>query len=236
MTIPAELLLSMLLAQAPQQQQAQPQPPSGALVEGIVVDFVSGQPIEGALVELRRGQGATPRIVLSPIGELLTATPPLTMTAGPDGKFTFKDPPVGEYRLYATRMRGHTPAEYGQRTPTGTGTALNIAAGQKITGVTLRMSPVGSISGRIFDASGDLVVYASVEVVRSGYLDGKRRLIRVQIRARMIEASIVSILCRRANTLWSRVRGMRDPPEVHWPMNPPSFRAETDPAKVRVLR
>jgi hypothetical protein len=78
-------------------------------------------------------------------------------------------------------MRGHVPAEYGQRTPTGTGTPLNITAGQRITGVTLRMSPVGSIAGRIFDAAGDAVVYASVEVVRSGYLDGKRRLIRVQI-------------------------------------------------------
>jgi protocatechuate 3,4-dioxygenase beta subunit len=179
-TIAAALLVSMLVVQAPQ-QQLPPQPPSGAVVEGIVVDFASGQPIEGALVELRRGQGASPRIVFSPFGELQTPAPPLSTLTGLDGKFVFRDPPVGESRLYATKMRGHAPAEYGQRTPTGTGTSLNIAAGQKITGVTLRMSPVGSIAGRIFDAAGDAVVYASVEVVRSGYLDGKRRLIRVQI-------------------------------------------------------
>jgi hypothetical protein len=175
MKILAAFLVSLALAQVPTQQS-----PSGALVEGIVVDFVSGQPIEGALVELRRGQAA-PRLVFSPTGEILSATPPLSMITAADGKFVFRDPPVGEHRLYATKMRGHAPAEHGQRTPTGMGTPLNITTGQRTAGLTLRMSPVGSISGRVFDAAGDPVEYASVEVVRSGYADGRRRLIRVQI-------------------------------------------------------
>jgi hypothetical protein len=54
---------------------------------------------------------------------------------------------------------------------------LTISAGQKMSGVTLRMAPVSSISGRIVDEAGDPVAYAAVDVLRSGYQDGKRRLI-----------------------------------------------------------
>jgi protocatechuate 3,4-dioxygenase beta subunit len=175
-TMFAKFFLTLILSQAAQPQQA----PSGASIEGTVVEFGSGRPIAGAILELRRTQAAPAgRLVVSPSGEVLQGGPltPATFTTGSEGKFTFKDPAPGEYRLYATRIRGHVPTEFGQRTPTGTGTPFTIAAGQKMSSVTLRMAPVSSISGRIVDEAGDPVPYAAVDVLRSGYQDGKRRLI-----------------------------------------------------------
>jgi hypothetical protein len=176
MTLTAAYLITLIFSQAAQPQQV----PSGASIEGIVVDFGSGQPIDGAVVEFRRAQGAAtaaPRFVVGPSGEILQAPSATTFTTGADGKFKFIDPPAGEYRLYVTRIRGYVPGEYGQRTPAGSGTPLTISAGQKMSGVTLRMAPVSSISGRIVDEAGDPVAYAAVDVLRSGYQDGKRRLI-----------------------------------------------------------
>jgi hypothetical protein len=171
MTILTALLVAWTLAQAPA--------PSGATIDGIVVDFKSGNPIEGAIVELR----STAPVASGPLPEFMLVEQSLgrgralpTFTTGPDGKFRFNNPMPGEYRLYATRIRGHVPAEYGQRTPTGTGIAFTVANGQRMSGITLRMAPVGSISGRVVDADGDPVQFASVELIRPAYQDGKRRL------------------------------------------------------------
>jgi hypothetical protein len=160
MTILTALLVAWTLAQAPA--------PSGASIDGVVVDFKSGNPVEGAVIELRVLAEQPPGSVLLPV-----------IKTGPDGKFTFNNPVAGEYRLYATRIRGHVPAEYGQRTPTGTGISFTLRNGQRMSGITLRMAPVGSISGRVVDADRDPVQYASVELIRVAYQDGKRRLIPV---------------------------------------------------------
>ena len=48
------------------------------------------------------------------------------------------------------------PTEYGQRSPTGTGIAFDVAGGQR---VNLRLTawPTSGISGRVVDADGDPV-------------------------------------------------------------------------------
>src|SRR5262245_47085640 len=168
----AAFLFALTLAQAAPQQA-----PSGATIEGVVVDWASVQPIAGAVVELRRTQAGPPLRLFSPTGELIQGTLPTTFTTGSDGKFAFRDPAPGEYRLYATRIRGHVPTEFGQRTPTGTGTPFTISVGQRMSVVTLRMAPVSSISGRIVDEAGDPVPFAAVDVLKSGYQDGKKTLI-----------------------------------------------------------
>src|SRR5262245_54192066 len=101
----------------------------------------------------------------------------LTATTATTGRFSFRNVPPGEYRLYATRSSGYIPGEYGQRSPVGVGTPLTLAAGQVLSDVRLAMSPTGSISGRIVDGDGDPVVGARVNALRVAYQEGERILL-----------------------------------------------------------
>ena len=88
--------------------------------------------------------------------------------------------PPGEYRLYATRTGGYVPGEYGQRTPTGRGISLGLAAGEKKTDIQLSLTPTGSISGRVYDRDGEPAGRATVQALRPYYRDGRRALTIVQ--------------------------------------------------------
>ena len=156
----------------------------GASIDGIVVRSESGSPISGANVELRRAPPAT--------GQALPAPPPLQQnlpvaadsrvaTTATDGKFRFQNVAPGQYRLYATRSNGFVPGEFGQRTPTGIGSAFTITTGQSMTGITLTMTPTASISGRITESDGEPSGYAFVQAQKAVYKDGRRLLTVVQM-------------------------------------------------------
>src|SRR5205814_6834271 len=88
----------------------------------------------------------------------------------------------GEYQLIATHSSGgYVPAEYGQRKATGQGINFQLAAGQKMTGIVLAMTPTGCISGRVYDADGEPLGKAQVQAMRPVYKNGQRVLTIVQI-------------------------------------------------------
>jgi hypothetical protein len=67
-------------------------------------------------------------------------------------------------------------AEYGARRPGGTGTVIELGAGQRLTNVTLRMSKYGAITGVIYDQNGEPAPNVSVEALRYTMRTGRRTL------------------------------------------------------------
>ncbi len=163
-----------------------------AMLEGIVVSFGTNVPVANADVELRRtavpvtltaaqfdllrSGGALPPGTALPAG---IQAPPTFKTAG-DGKFSFKNVPPGEYRVYATRGTSFIPGEYGQRSPSGTGIPITLAPGQTASNIRVSMTPSATISGRIVDADGDPVADARVNALRVAYQDGERMLLNAR--------------------------------------------------------
>ena len=190
-------LLSLFSAGAVAQQ------PRLASIEGIVVERESGAPMARANVELRRTQapGANAASDLIRLQEELAVTnaaianvgggtaggtAPVAatskvVTSAPDGRFVIREIPPGEYRLYATRSNGHIPGEYGQRTATGAGVPFTIASGQRMTGISLALTPTASITGRVVDAMGESSGYAHVQALKAVYRDGRRTLTVMQL-------------------------------------------------------
>jgi protocatechuate 3,4-dioxygenase beta subunit len=92
------------------------------------------------------------------------------------GKFQLKDLEPGTYRLYAVH-NGFARMEYGQKLMYRPGTPLNLTAGQTMKDVAFRLTPSGTITGRILDDQGDPIPGVSVQVLRSTYdANGKRTL------------------------------------------------------------
>src|SRR5262249_232162 len=131
---------------------------SGASIEGVVVKLGSGEPIANAEIRLSFQDAPTP------------GRPPTTKSDS-NGQFCVENVGQGTDRGLASGDGGFVPAEYGQRTPTGEGTVVAIAAGQKITGLQLTMVPTGAIAGRIYDKNGEPLGNAQVMAMRQVYKD-----------------------------------------------------------------
>jgi Carboxypeptidase regulatory-like domain len=178
------IALAVFAAQVPAAQG----PP--AIVEGQVVRYGSSDAISMATIELRKAAppvpAGVPVIQLAPGTQLppgvqlppgaYLAPQPFSLTAltNAEGRFQIQNVPPGEYRIYATRETGFVPGEYGQRSPTGEGLPFVIEAGLRYSGVRLSMAPVGSISGRVVNASGEPAEYARMGLVREAHRDGVR--------------------------------------------------------------
>lgn len=104
--------------------------------------------------------------------------PPAIVTATTDeqGKFQFKDVEAGAYRIVAAR-NGFARQDYGQRSLNRPGTVLNIRAGQQVNDVAFKLTPAGTISGRVLDSTGEPLVGVTVQALRSSFdATGKRNM------------------------------------------------------------
>jgi hypothetical protein len=165
---------------------ASAQQPRFASIEGTVAERDSGAPMGRAFVELRSVQArpaSDPRsgIRLGSSGTQVVASDSRVVATAPDGSFSIRDIPPGEYRLYATRSTGHSPGEYGQRGATQTGTPFTLTPGQRMTGVSLVLTPTAAITGVVTDGNGDPAGYAHVQALRATYRDGHRTLTVMQL-------------------------------------------------------
>src|SRR5262245_32506176 len=155
--------------------QAQPQRPS-ASIEGIVVKLGTGEPLANANIQLNTESAGGP---LSP-QFVLNEQSRRKARSDANGRFIFENVAPGKYRLIASYDGGYVPVEYGQRSPTGEGIPFEIAAGQKMTGIQLAMTPTGAISGRVYDRDAEPVGRAQVLALRAVYKNGRRTLTIVQ--------------------------------------------------------
>lgn len=141
---------------------AQAADPSASL-EGSVLNKITGAPVKHAHVMYIKVPGAN--------------SYPISTDTDADGRFTIPLE-AGAYRLWVERP-GFARLAYGSRTPDGTGTVLTVAPGQQVHDVTLRIVPLGAISGRVFDEDGEPIQGAGIQVLRFSYSTGKRQLIPV---------------------------------------------------------
>ena len=122
-----------------------------ASIHGRIVDGLTGEPIPRARVRLMMPGVAHP-IVLS----------------GGEGEFVFEKLPAGSFSIgsdKATYLTGRLPDTEG-RTMRSVMRPRRIADGEALDNVVLKMYRSGAISGRVLDAFGDPVEYASVSAMR----------------------------------------------------------------------
>jgi hypothetical protein len=163
---PSGLLLLGLVASlagvsaAPFAQQPQPAP--GAIV-GVVVDAVTGRPVTGARVSLRRVE------TLDPGPRVLTDA---------RGRFVFAGLPAAkDYFLGASRF-GYATTRYGWNSPNGSLAVsairrIAVSEGQIVSDIKVPLWRLGSISGRVVDEAGEPVVGVVVRAFTMANIAGQ---------------------------------------------------------------
>jgi len=154
------------------------QQPQGASIEGVVVTLGSGEPLADATIQLDL---QTKPDSSNPFDVDFSQKSHRFAHSDGAGRFIFENVSPGEYRLIATRSGGYVPGEYGQRTATGNGMPLVVAAGQRMTEIRLALFPTGSVSGRVYDRNGEPVGRAQVQALQPVYKNGHRKLTIIQI-------------------------------------------------------
>ena len=140
-----------LAAQAPPRdpsaRAAAPAPEAAgtAVVRGHVVAADTGLPLRRATVLLRETGEERSRAI----------------DTDADGAFAFETLPPGRYRLKASKAR-YVDTALGARAPGRPGRPVDVAAGQKVEGLTIRLALAGVITGRVLDDAGEPVAGAPV--------------------------------------------------------------------------
>lgn len=165
-----------LVAQRGAPPPGQAAPTGTSLVLGRVVDADTGQPLAGVIVSIGGGPASWP--ATAPAGRPRTA---LTDT---QGRFVFRNLPPASYTLSATvggtgfspsgflvtgvghQIGAYLSGGYGQRRSGGPMLALELADGEKVGDVVVRLWKGGAIDGTVFDEAGEPLVGVVVSAVR----------------------------------------------------------------------
>jgi protocatechuate 3,4-dioxygenase beta subunit len=173
-------------------------PVAKATIEGTVVHSSTGDPVRRAQITIVRNapapvaagqpnpaatqpqagqRGAAPQGAQGQQNAATAQTPSIAPVFTDDqGRFQLTDLEPGTYRLFAAR-NGYTRMEYGQKLMNRPGTALNITAGQIMKDVAFKLTPAGTVTGRIVDELGEPLPGLTVQILRSTYdQNGKRTL------------------------------------------------------------
>jgi hypothetical protein len=127
-------------------------------INGTVLHAVSNGPLAGVRVTAQ-----------SPNRDSIVTTTDAT------GAFAFTSVGPASYRL-TFAARGYVQQTYGQKNPDGAGTPVEIRAGEVVSGLILRLTPFGSVEGRVRDSNGNPAAGAPIELVRATY-DGEGKKI-----------------------------------------------------------
>jgi len=130
-------------------------------VEGTVVNAVSGEPVKKAHLSLR--PAGAPNGV--PYG---------TDTDGA-GHFLFDGVDPGRYTLSISRT-GFVNQQYSPQGNSRQSSPIELAAGQKLKQLTVKLTPQGVLSGRVLDEEGEPLANANVQCMVFGYQRGKKQL------------------------------------------------------------
>jgi uncharacterized protein (DUF2141 family) len=164
-------LVALLVLQAP----VAPREPrdlktSTASIQGVVVRAGSGEPLARSQVTLIRIGDSARHSGSSPPAR------PSTVTDA-SGTFVIRNLEPGSYRIAVAR-NGYARQEYGQRVFGGQGTVVALAAGQAIRDIAFHLTPTGAVTGVVKDASGEPLVGAHVQLLRSSYNASGQRVLQ----------------------------------------------------------
>jgi hypothetical protein len=167
----AVLVAATLLGHAQQRVPGQVTPPRDS----------SGRPREpqaagtgriGGRVMAADGRAIKRARVLATARELANGQAALT---DENGIFDIAELPAGHYTITASKS-GFLTLSYGQRRPLQSGVPLDLADGQQLKGIDLRLPRGGVIEGRIQDEDGYPIAGVMVRAMRYQYVQGNRRL------------------------------------------------------------
>jgi hypothetical protein len=157
MILSAALLVAVMQRGAPP-PVTPPAPLEPGSVEGLVVEAGTARPLPRATIQLE-ARSAQP-----PAGVMVT-------NSRDDGTFIFKNVPAGPISLIA-ELGGYIPEAFGSAPdPYNTPTPA-LLPGQKMTGVRMALTRGGVIAGRLIDDRGDAVVGATVQAMKTTYVNG----------------------------------------------------------------
>ena len=139
------------------QTPAVPQKSGTGVIVGTVVDAVTNAAIGKATVSV------------SPDGNRTRTS----VIADEEGRFVFTDLPAGSLFITSSHA-GYVNGYYGIRSPYSANQNFDLAEGEKVTGVVIRMWKHASVSGTVTDANNDPVVGASVTALRVQVVGGRR--------------------------------------------------------------
>jgi hypothetical protein len=159
-------LVAVAGGQQPPRDPNRPAPP--AMGKGVIVGQVvaadTGQPLPGVRVFLDGGGTAPGR----------------SATTDARGQFEFADLPAARYTLTANRP-GFVESIYGQQQPGSgrPGTPIQLADGQALKNIALRLPKGGVITGLVVDEFGYPSTGTPVRIYRTVFRNGERALMQV---------------------------------------------------------
>ena len=147
------------------------------IVRNAAAPVAAGQPNPAATQPQAAGQRGAPPQGAQGQANAANQTPSIAPVFTDDqGRFQLTDLEPGTYRLFAAR-NGYTRMEYGQKLMNRPGTVLNLTAGQIMKDVAFKLTPAGTVTGRIVDELGEPLPGMTVQILRSTYdQNGKRTL------------------------------------------------------------
>jgi hypothetical protein len=159
-TLPSE-------TQAGQRGQPPPAATGTGFLAGQVVDQASGRGVSGASVLLLSATRGGPA---SRIGRGNAS--PWAVVADSQGRFFFAELPASSYTIQVTK------AGYGPAATISPSRVVDIADGERVTDLQIRLLKLASLSGTIRDEVGDPVVGTEVWAFRRTLVNGRRTLVR----------------------------------------------------------
>ncbi len=131
--------------------------PATARLEGRVVNSQTMEPLRKVSVTINsfsRGGGASRQL-----------------STGPDGKFAFDTLPAGSYQINVEK-NGFIPQRY---SPPGRSSTIEVAGGQALTGIDVKLVPQGAIAGKVLDTDNEPMQRVQVSVLRVTAIGGRRQ-------------------------------------------------------------
>jgi hypothetical protein len=155
---------------------AQEPPVKYGAISGVVVDSVTGRPLAGARVSVRKLIGAGSTIAPD------QSMPGRRVVTDAKGRFVFTGLPAADgFFLDASRF-GYSATRYGWTEPDGPSTLrdikqISLADGKWVSGISIPLWRLGAITGRVVDERAEPVVGAAVRVFRTGNIAGQPQLV-----------------------------------------------------------
>lgn len=126
---------------------------STGFIAGQVVDAVTGKPVAAAIVSANT---------------LAAPAASRRMRSDGQGRFLLRDFPKGRYLLMAV-ANGYLDGGFGQRQADGASQPFELAEGQRVGDVTIRLWPEATLSGSVTDERGDPVAAIAVSLSRRDF-------------------------------------------------------------------